>query len=529
MKIKNIVFIITGVLISFSSCTKFLDQQPVSTASDQTTWQSDGDANASVAGCYSLIRAAFNASVSYYAYGDLPSDEFGAILDGDYQQIRNVSWAISVPGVNTYDPKLKLRIYTPFYSAIQQSNRCLHFLNRMPSSDFNGNSEQDQIARKNKYIAEAYFTRAFNYFYISRVWGDVPLDTSYQEDISTFQGIARTPQKEVLASCIADLNIAKKNLAWRDMSSSDRVVRADKGGVFALLAHIYAWKGQYDSCRMACDSVIDNGGYSLVDKNNYSSIYKGQSVEGIFEIAQNSPQEALNSTFGGDIDPYHYKNGGTGLGFFTLYAPILPGANPFPLWQIDTIAFNKLYSDSNDIRYKNEFVKLVPDLTAPQSYYYACIKYSDLGTVNKNSVSYYYLQNNIIIFRLADIKLLRAEALSAQSSPDYTGALQDVNDIRARAGLTSISSVIGREALIDTITAERGRELFLEGHRYYDLVRNERLTGISNFIDYANNYTTTISQSEFLAGKYYWPLDPSLFALNPLLTQTPFWAQLLGH
>ncbi|AYD47751.1 RagB/SusD family nutrient uptake outer membrane protein [Arachidicoccus soli] len=504
---KNKLLLYTAIFISLTlaSCHKFLDQNPISSVTDQTSWKTDADANAGVAGCYSLIRSAFDASLGFYTYGDLPTDEFNNAVDGDFNNLRMANWAISVSSLNTYDPKLKLRVYTNFYASIQQSNRCLHFINLMPLSAFNGDNVEDQEIQRNKYIGEAYFTRAFNYFYMSRVWGDVPLDTSYQVDISSFTGQARTPQAEVLKNCISDLDIAKKFLPWKDESSSDRVVRADKGAVFALMAHVYAWEGQYDSCNAACDSVINSGSYSLLPGADYKDIYKGQSDEGIFEIAQNASTEAMNAT--------QYS---ASIAFYTLATPYLP-VNNVPNWQIDPSVLSKLYSDTNDIRYKNEFTSLLSGNVT----YYSCIKYSNIETITNNNVNYYLSKNNIIIFRLADILLLKAEALAAQPSPDYNGALQLVNEIRTRAGIQPLTSVNGRTALIDSITAERGKELFLEGSRFYDLVRNERLTGVSQF--------PFITQNEFLAGKYYWPLDPSLFTLNPLLKQTSYWAQLLTN
>src|SRR6185503_14367677 len=114
-------------------------------------------------------------------------------------------------------------------------------------------------------------------------------------------------------------------------------VRADKGAVFALMAHIYAWKGNYDSCNMACDSVIGSHSYTLVDGANYMDIYKGQSQESIFEISQNSQSESMRAT-----DVYSL----TGV---LLAPPYINVGNTAPLWQINTGLTGYLYSDTNDI------------------------------------------------------------------------------------------------------------------------------------------------------------------------------------
>ena len=299
MRSGIIIYLLTMVLLFGTSCKKFLDKEPNSQASDQTSWKTEDDANASTAACYSLIRSSLNAAITHYSYGDLPTDEFNDIVGGDvdsYRAIANVNWGVSIPGANTYDPRLKLRLYTNFYTGISQSNRCLHFIGGMPATVFAGDAEAAQTLTKNKYLGEAYFTRAFNYFYLARVFGDVPLVTEYYPDASLAPQLERIAQKTILAQCIADLTIAKQSLNWRDYSSADRNVRADKGAVFALMAHIYAWEGEYDSCRMACDSVILSNTYSYVPRSNFLSIFKGQSPEGIFEIAQNNVSESMRAT-----------------------------------------------------------------------------------------------------------------------------------------------------------------------------------------------------------------------------------------
>ncbi|MEO8861922.1 MAG: RagB/SusD family nutrient uptake outer membrane protein [Ginsengibacter sp.] len=499
MKTKYILICLAGLIFFNTSCKKFLDQNPNSQATDQTTWKSDGDANASVAACYSLIRSAFNAAITYYTYGDLISDEFSDIVGGDgaYSDIRNMNWGIAIPYANTYDPRLKLRLYTNFYTAIAQSNRCLHFINLMPASAFNGSSADEQQASKNRYLGEAYFTRAFNYFYIARVWGDVPLVTEYSNDASSAPQLPRVPQKQVLAQAILDLQMSEKFLNWENPGSSDRVVRADKGSAFALMAHVYAWQGEYDSCNMACDSVINSGSYSLVSGNSYMDIYKGQSSEGIFEISQSSLSESMAA------------NNVYAITGVTLTPPYLANGAVAPAWQINTGTTSALYTDTNDIRFKKAFVILTSGSSNPVE----CIKYATIQNLNNNP-AYQVATNNIIIFRLAGIMLLKAEALAAKAAPDDEGALSLVNAVRARAGISPLSALSGND-LLQAISDERGRELFLEGHRFFDLIRLERLTH--------EQQLPNISQPEFDAGMYYWPVDPTLFITNKNLTQTPFW------
>jgi hypothetical protein len=494
MKAKNQILYMTVLVLLFTSCKKFLDQTPVSTATDQTTWKTEGDANAGVAACYSLLRSAFNASIAYYSYGDLTSGEFLTAEDPSFSNVLNMRWGTAVQSSFTYDPLLKLRIYTPFYTAVAQSNRCLTYINDMPVTAFTGDNTASQTASKNRYLGEAYFTRAFAYFIMCRVWGDVPLVLENTEETVSKQ-YGRSSQATVLKQAIADATKATQYLSLKDNSSTDRAVRADKGAAYALLAHIYAWMGDYDNCNTACDAVINSGSYSLMSAANFMDIYKGQSQESIFEIAQNNISESS------DANAYYTLAGST------LTTPY--NKRTVPAWVIDDSKVNALYTDTNDVRLKKGFLRLSSGTTS----FYECIKYVNVQNVNGNA-NYQVSLNNIVIFRLADIELLKAEALCAKSSPDYGIALSLVNKVRTARNAASITGVAGADVL-QTVIDERGRELFLEGHRFYDLVRLERINHLQQF--------DNISPGDFAAGKYYWPLDPTLFINNSQLTQTAFW------
>ncbi|HEY8935906.1 MAG TPA: RagB/SusD family nutrient uptake outer membrane protein [Cyclobacteriaceae bacterium] len=496
---KSTYRIIATMLLTIfvtTSCQDFLDQNPVSEGTDQTTWKTEADANASVAACYSLIRSAFNASITYYAYGDLTSGEFNSVQGGDgaYSDVMNYNWGIGIPAANIWDPRLKLRLYTNFYTAIMQSNRCLYYIDKMPLSVFTGDGDTEKQATKNRYLGEAYFTRAFNYFYISRVWGDVPLVTSYNDSIATTQ-FARTAQSEVLDLAISDVKQAIIFLDKKDDASADKVVRADKGSANALLAHIYAWRGEYDKCNDACDAVINSGSYSYIDSTNYTDIYKGQSVEGIFEITQSSQTESMSAT--------------QGITSVTLVPPHINNGASQPFWQLDGGLIDYLYSDQTDIRYTSCFEKI----TNGGGEVYECIKYANIQNIN-NSNAFQIALNNIPVFRYAGIKLLKAEALASKAGPDYTGALSLVNEVRKVRGAKPFSSLDTYD-LLYAISDEQGRELFLEGHRRFDLIRFERVIG--------EQQISYVSPEEFTAGKYYWPVDPILFSTNYKLTQTPYW------
>jgi tetratricopeptide (TPR) repeat protein len=477
---RYIIFILICCLAA--SCTKFLDKEPYSTATDGGIWRTEDDANSAVAACYALLRMALNDGMAYYAYGDLPTDECSAVYTGgdySYYYIKNGMWSQPVPAANTYDPMMKLRRYENFYRVIDQSNRCIKHIPDIATD------------KQQEFLGEAYFTRAFSYFYMARVWGGVPLVLQAIEDVATSPNIARATEQQVLDQAVADVKQAIIYLPWSKGVSADNTVRANKGAAYALLAHLYAWQGDYAKCAPIADSVISSGFYSYVNRNNYLSIYDGKSSEGIFEMAQSANNEG--ATF-------------PNISFYTLRSPEYLSTNPGnSLLQLNTTRLNELFSDTTDLRRTKAFAYL--SSTDP-----ICIKYSNItynGTGNTDPLAF----NNIIIFRLSDITLLRAEALAATGN--YGDARTLLDQIRALAGLSPTEST--NADLFENIIDERGRELFLEGHRFYDLVRLAKKTGKVKFGE------EKISASQFQQGKYYWPIDPVLITANVMLIQTSYW------
>jgi starch-binding outer membrane protein, SusD/RagB family len=170
-----------------------------------------------------------------------------------------------------------------------------------------------------------------------------------------------------------------------------------------------------------------------------------------------------------------------------------------------TTLYQKFADSAVDLRVKNGFAYF--QTTDPIS-----VKYSNIVFTGQNQTGA-VAHNNLIVFRLSDIVLLKAEALAATNQTGDARAL--VNEIR---NLANISEYTGSDAdLFEFIIDERGRELFLEGHRFYDLVRLGRAKGVLKFGG------SRMTNDQFAAKKYYWPIEPYLMTLNPLMTQTDYW------
>ncbi|MFI1773495.1 RagB/SusD family nutrient uptake outer membrane protein [Thalassobellus citreus] len=486
--------------IQFTSCSDFLEEAPVTESSDQTFWVNGEAANSAIAASYSELRKALNNGLSYFVHGDLPTDEFSKTsiykLNWDYQALQEVTWGLAASATQSDRPMYRARDFSAFYATIKQANLCIKHIPEIPEDTF---EEYDK--NYNQYMGEAYFIRAFSYFYMTRVWGDVPIVSDSNPDEADLKDYARNDKDQVLLKVIDDCKTALKYLGWDYSNVDDKAVRANAGAAWALLAHAYAWAGNYSSAEIAANKVIEDGGYTYVDRNSYSNIYSGQSSESIFEIAQNSSTESAGYSVA------HHLLRGKYL--FTRKD------NTQTIWTLDEDTFREtFFDDENDLRRINGFDNWT--IEDNQGFWPNVLKFANISYTSPTSP---LASNNIIVFRLAGITLLKAEALAAQNR--FSEARMALNEVRNISGLED--STVSDDDLFEAIIQERGRELFLEGHRFYDLVRLAREKQIYKF---GSDNSDKIKPSDFLEGKSYWPIQPTLIETNPLLKQTEYWSAL---
>ena len=148
-----------------------------------------------------------------------------------------------------------------------------------------------------RYRAECCFLRSLAYFFMVRLFGDVP----YYTEAYFANPLPRTDKSVVLTNCLADLQSLLDNdpegkiLRWRNGNGS---WRANRGSVLALMMHINMWLAFFDTgnaqtyysevARLAeVDSWIDGTYYSLQSMEQMSNVFRGNSNEGLFEIVQN--------------------------------------------------------------------------------------------------------------------------------------------------------------------------------------------------------------------------------------------------
>ena len=502
--IKNIsIASLVLVTAATTSCKKLLTQEPKNSTYQQVFWKTSSDAKSAIAGNYALLRNAFtNKSNRYFMYGDAIAKNYFTIqYSGDgLEGIQN--------GDFTFQYNLNsLANYTLYYKSIAMSNIALKNIGNMTEEQLKDAESPAQF--KKDMLGQAYFLRALAYFTMVKVWGDVPIVTEAYDDPLTAPQLPRSPKAEVMKQVEDDCHKAYELLTWSYSNSGDAKVTANRGSVYALLAHLYLWRAtmtnvtttpilaDVNSADTTINALVAKGGYrnniaTPADAAKYKDTFIGRSTEGIFEfnMSENTLEgsnahigtEFLNNTY---IDYF-----GSEGRFFVV-----------PRYFTDNFG-----ADTADIRFKEGFA--LRGSAKPITVKYANVIYRNPGTKRDA-----YLSNNMIIYRLSDMQLLKAEI--ALYKGDAATARTIINGFRTRHSPTPTLIPVGQsvDIVMNEYIKERSKELFLEGHLFYDLLRTRKYGQVVDWL----------TTDRFNREGFYFPIDPALFRQNTNLKQTPYW------
>ncbi|MBL0008110.1 MAG: RagB/SusD family nutrient uptake outer membrane protein [Saprospiraceae bacterium] len=483
---KYIPFLAFLCLTAFYACDDFLDLEPHSqgiaienSASDSVYFKSASELESALAGAYGDFKNEYY-QLDYFVNGDAQSDDAYAGGDNpdnfqidDYQLDavnRNVS-----------------RDWAYLYSTIGKVNNIINNAREVTDPELTP-------ARLEEIIGEASFIRAFMYFQLVQLWGDVPLQL---EEVTTISAEkldeiyaqifpARSAKEEVYAQIIADLETALP----RVRTTAPHKGFATTGAVNAVLAKVYAAQEPHDWAKVNqyCDAVIA-GGYTLLPE--FDQLWNNEmknSAESIFEINYS----------GGPTD------GNWGVNIFR-------GVD----WKKFNLPSNDLiaaFDAENDLIRKNASIifedvsGLWSDSHYPQTQYPFINKWRNFGGDGAQ---------NYIFIRLADILLLKAEALN--ESGDVSGAAAIVDQIRDRVNLNPTTA--GNQAAMRlAIEKERRLELAYEGIRWFDLKRTGRAIEVMSAAKGpdGNPIGYMLTPERLL-----WPIPQAELDKNANLTQNP--------
>lgn len=548
MKTKNIIrnFSLGLMLLMLNSCGEWLEITPLNDIVLENFWTDKTDVENVVASCYSAMLG--NDVVSrMLVWGELRSDNMvqgQSIPDADNEILR----ANLLP-TNPYTS------WTCFYNVINRCNTVLYYAPQVAEKDPNFNESSLKAIE-----AEVTALRALCYFYLMRTFRDVPYTSEPSIDDNQRYDLAPTPFDDLLQILIQDLEACKDYAIKAYGNKAYNTGRITRDAIYALLADFYLWDEDYANCVKYCDLVIKSkreqynelnkdkeelaeNEYPLIEAetpgssvtgNSYNQIFgNGNSTESIFELYfQESPDRLTNTAVSRYYGSFNEPRGYVG-------APDFVGR--------DRNGGNDVFLYGNDVFAKKD-VRSREYIARSSSGVFPITKYAYRNVSNENGVYRSTNFANWIIYRLSDVMLMKAEALTnmvVETAEEDTASDESVQAkillnqsfALVRAVYNRSNPEAGRDSLDFTrysskdnmnalIMAERQRELMFEGKRWFDLVRMARREGNNTrLVDIViSKYTenqSTIRSKMMSVDALYFPYNEEELKVNSYLKQNP--------
>jgi hypothetical protein len=456
---KLFLFIISIFTFLFVGCNKMVEIDPPSTQLDaRSVFENDATAMAAVNGLYSQLMttnlAFANGGITVYAA--LSADELlPTAANVDYDAfVTN-----SIPATNSLG--IYTRLWTPAFRGVYHANAVLEGLAA-------SNTISDSLKRQLE--GEMLVVRSLCYFYLTQIFGDVPLQltTDYRSNGS----MARTARSEVYRQLVIDLRKAKDMLSPTYPSAGK--VRANKWTAAALLARVYLFQKDWTEAEREATEVLNSGVYPVGGSAALSQVFLASSAEAIWQLMPVST--SVNTGEGNAFVPTSI----TTRPGFVLTANLL---NAFENGDLRKGAWTRT-AVINGLTYTYPAKYKVRTGTAPYT-------------------------EHVVVLRAAEQYLIRAEARTQLLK--LGEALADVNIIRTRAGLPN-STATSQSSLLLAIEQERRVELFCEwGHRWLDVIRTGRSDALFGASKAPNWQATDV----------LYPIPQQERDANPQLSQNP--------
>jgi hypothetical protein len=517
VKQVQVALLAAVLIVSNSACEKQLEVQSSRQADEAGHWTTYEDARSGLIGMYGLFRAALADNNAHWLFGELRNGDFKSVFRPDLKAIIDGNLNASYPSLQS------ITDWRRFYAVI---NACNLFIERAEGC------LKDKRYTESYYkldIAQARSIRAFAYFYMVRIWGDVPLITKTQE--GSFEPLPRTSKEVVLSFAEQELIAAAPRLPYLySANDPDQLFPANYYGfnqsewlntplnklaAYSLLAHIAAWQGRYLDVAVYTEFIVNNYSKSnLTMLSTNDLVGQSGSLGGVFNGGGDNYNQLIGFNF---INNRGETTSGGHLEQLTLAnTTIYPMSKQLPDIYVTKDSISSIFPSNNpyDQRFGTDTSTRARLLfTAYFENYSAEIpvfkKIRVVDGATGNTGEFAVFNSSIVFTRLEEIRLLRAEALAVlgQSGP----ALQELNAVRGNRGVNSISAGAATD-IIKEVFDERRRELMGEGWRWYDLVRYNRLK--------RNNPAFNALLDN---GGIYWPIAQDVLNRNPNLVQNSYW------
>ncbi|MBR1872627.1 MAG: RagB/SusD family nutrient uptake outer membrane protein [Bacteroidales bacterium] len=495
---KKIIFIISllGMLVS---CERFLDKTPYDSVGTSTDLVSS-DAIALVNAAYQPLQWPKLYNMRIWST-DVVAGESSVGAGGGTDGIETVQLSNF-----TADPSNAAA--TDVWRAnpgILRANLALDVLPR---------TEMDADLRT-RLMAECYFLRAHYHFILVRFFGDIPLRTKPLFATDELN-IARTPKEKVYEQIISDCEEAIKGLPYKAQYSSSDLGRACREAAECMLAKVYLTLGvNYGEVVNLCKDIEDQG-YDLSKMAYADNWYNPETgklnqngPESLFEIQYTGDPAASTNWLSDNDNQSQWLNcfmaprnsnfvGGGGYGWQHVSQHFVDAYEPGDLRKDVTIFYDGC-PDFDGKEYDPEWS------TTGYNVRKWCVPVSVCDKVDNCPA-------NIVVYRFADVLLMKAEALNEQGLTD--DARIPLNKVRQRAGLSDIPAGKTKAEMKEIIIHERRMELAFEGHRWFDMIRIDGG-------DYAVKFLHSIGKKNATKDRLLYPVPQVERDANPLFEQNP--------
>jgi hypothetical protein len=464
MKKKYIKVIAIVILTAIgSSCTKFADFNPVENfrITDLQYLKTETDYRTMANSVYSPLEWLNQMQ----PIGDIASDNSvaGGESASDVLPLQQIDDYTLTPVNSTLSD-----LFVSAYEGVNRANYLTQYKAANPSGD------AVNFAGKDALYGEVTFLRAYYYFALVRMFGDVPLFADKRIDI-TFSGtLKRSPKADVYKQIEADLTNAISVLPAVQVQKG----RITKYAAQALLGKVYLYENKFDQAATVLEPIITSGAFSLVA--NYASIYTAAGENGpesVFEIqyTNNSPYYNWGGATRGEGNYAIQQNGIRGINgsstFAAGWSTNLPTQNLNNAYGAGDQRKAVTCLDIEAYKNANPALNITYQVAPYKNTGLYSGKYQPHKGETSGQVELNYL-NNFRTLRYSEVLLMAAEANNRSTTPNDTKAQGYLNQVRARAFGDALHNVTSTgTTLRQTIWDERRLELGMEGDRFFDLVR----------------------------------------------------------
>lgn len=473
--IRIFVLILGGsiLIINLNSCSNLIKvDPPITSINRDNAFNNDATATAVVTDILAQLSGG-NLSLggsmgNIFLFGGLAADEIKLYA------VNNSGFNIFY--YNSYSANTDLRFWNSTYSLIYSANTVIEGLS--------SNTKLTDGVRI-QLLGEAKFIRAFCYFYLINLYGDVPLVLT--TDVLKNATLERSSVSMVYSQIFNDLkesqNLLSENYRSSNvLNSTSERVRPNKWAAKALLARAYLYNSKFDEAEILATEVIQKS--SLFSIDSLDAVFLKNSNECIWQL------QNVTST-----------RGNTGEGNIFILPETGPNNDDYPVY-LSKFVVNCF--ESSDQRKTHWIDSLKVD---SNTVYYYPFKYKSGASTPDNMSTEYEM-----VLRLGEQFLIRSEARAQLGN--ILGAREDLNVIRKRAGLVE-TSANDKEGLLSAILHERQAELFTEwGHRWFDLKRTKSIDSVMNVVAVDKGITWN---SDF----GLWPIYIQELFADPKLVQNP--------